>query len=291
VTTYIGTDLNDKKDVTGSQHAVGLEGNDNLDDGYNGPGETLEGNNDNDHLFFYGSAAGSIYGGGDNDALFGASGSDYLDGWSDDDYLDGNYVSDTNADNDELYGGGGIDGLYGRGGDDFLYGGNGSDKGQFQAAGSSTYLTNTLTAFIAGLYGGDSNDHIDGGAGNDDLHGGLGNDILQGGEDSDTFFFDSALTPVRNVDTILDFEVHIDKIALSKTIFGSSHITDGALSHGELHIGKGAHDKNDTIIYNPKTGAVSYDDDGNHHHGDPAVRFATLQKHLDLHNSDFIIVA
>ena len=110
MTTYIGTDLNDRKDVTGDQHAAGLEGNDNLDDGYNGPGETLEGNSDNDYLFFYNSAAGSIYGGNDNDALLGASGSDYLEGGSSNDYLDGNYVSETNADNDELYGGGGTDG-------------------------------------------------------------------------------------------------------------------------------------------------------------------------------------
>ena len=53
-------------------------------------------------------------------------------------------------------------------------------------------------------------------------------------------------------------------------------------------IGKKAHDGNDTIIYNAKNGKLFYDDGQGGH---AKVQFALLDKHLDLHNSDFIVVA
>ena len=289
--TYVGTDANNNADTSFFQHAVGLEGNDNLHDGYGLQTQTLEGNEGNDYLYFYvgtGSAFGSIYGGNGSDALWGVNGSDYIEGGSGNDYIDANWVSYTNADSDELYGGGGTDGIYGRGGDDFIYGGNGDDKGSFLAAGASTYSTNTLVSYTGGLYGGDGNDYIDGGNGNDDIYGGLGNDILHGDDGADTFFFDTALGPT-NVDLIKDFEVGLDKMALSLTIFTGITGTAGSpLSNGQFFLGKSAHDHNDHIMYNEKNGKLFYDDDGQG--GDSKVLIARLDKHLDLHASDFVLV-
>ena len=47
-------------------------------------------------------------------------------------------------------------------------------------------------------------------------------------------------------------------------------------------------DKSDTIIYNKKTGDLSYDDDGKG--GDPGAVFAHLDANLKLSNADFLIV-
>ena len=55
------------------------------------------------------------------------------------------------------------------------------------------------------LNGGNDNDTIYGGSGNDQIHGELGKDLLRGGDGLDTFFFDTPLDKVNNVDTMVKF--------------------------------------------------------------------------------------
>jgi Ca2+-binding RTX toxin-like protein len=66
------------------------------------------------------------------------------------------------------------------------------------------------------LSGGDDNDIIIGGKGNDILAGGLGGDQLSGGTGTDWFFFDDIQQSITDGrDSILDFELGVDKIAVS----------------------------------------------------------------------------
>jgi Ca2+-binding RTX toxin-like protein len=211
---------------------------------------------------FGGDGNDTLYGGDGNDALHGQNGNDIEYGGTGDDSVDGGPGDDI------LHGGLGNDSMQGGPGNDTMYGGEGNDT----------------------LFGGDDNDFIVGGSGDDQIHGQLGNDVLVGAKGADTFFFDTAPDKVTNVDTILDFEVGIDKIALSLAIFTGITGTAGtALSNGQFHLGKSAHDHNDHIMYNGKNGKLFYDDDGNH--SDHKVLIAHLDKHLDLHASDFILVA
>jgi subtilisin family serine protease/Ca2+-binding RTX toxin-like protein len=117
-----------------------------------------------------------------DDILISNSANDVLMG------MRGNDSLDSRLGNDSLFGGKGSDNLLGGSGDDALFGGRGADI----------------------LNGGDGDDILLGGNGDDFLNGGLGNDILTGGNGSDRFL----LNPDRGSDTILDFEVGIDKFAL-----------------------------------------------------------------------------
>ena len=92
-----------------------------------------------------------------------------------------------------LSGGLGNDTIRGFGGTDTLYGGAGNDL----------------------LDGGTRNDALFGGEGNDRLIGGDGFDVLTGGKGADVFVFDASFT--ASFDTITDFEIGIDKIAIANT--------------------------------------------------------------------------
>jgi len=56
-----------------------------------------------------------------------------------------------------------------------------------------------------------------------------------------------------------------------------------------LHIGKHAGDHNDFIVYDKKTGALSYDTDGSKHAVAP-IEFAHLDPHLHLKHGDFLVI-
>jgi Ca2+-binding RTX toxin-like protein len=160
---------------------------------------------------------------------------------------------------DYIDGGGGNDNLMGNGGNDTLIGGSGDDT-------------------------------LIGGLGNDTLIGGAGNDRLTGGNDTDYFFFNTALNASNNVDTITDFEQGTDKIQLSKSIF-TKLVTTGLLDN-QIYIG-GARDStptNDYIVYNESNGYLYYDADANGT-GAP-IQFATVQLGAGQHlsGSDFVIV-
>ena len=78
----------------------------------------------------------------------------------------------------------------------------------------------------------------------------------------------------------------MDRIALSAAIFAA---IGANLRSDEFHVGARAHDGSDRIVYDEKSGKLSYDEDGKGGH-DP-IQIALLDKHLDLHARDFIMVA
>jgi len=301
----VGDGLNNVIDTTAlpNSGAAGLNGNDRIYSASATIGNTFEGGQGADNIFFIGSASGSLYGGDGNDLVSGGDGQDAMYGGEGDDWLGGNWQSATTTDADSLYGGTGRDALFGDGGDDAIYGGAGDDKGQIATASPDT-VTDNLVDFTtnAGLYGGDGNDYLDGGAGDDFidggsgndeahggsgadlLHGGLGADAMFGGGGADKFIFDTALG-AGNIDAIGDLSrSQGDKIVLSAAIFGE--IGPG-LDKKEFALGNKAKDKNDYIIANQKKGTVAYDEDGKG--GEKAVVFATVEKGLKLAHTDFDI--
>ncbi|WP_404287247.1 hypothetical protein ACD578_18250 [Microvirga sp. RSM25] len=114
------------------------------------------------------------------------------------------------------------------------------------------------------LTGGAGNDILNGSNGNDRLSGGIDNDILTGGLGADSFVFDSTLSSTRNVDRIMDFKISEgDKILLSRSVFGNNVGEVGMLSEGAFREGTTAQDADDRIIYDPTTGKLYYDFNGN----------------------------
>jgi Ca2+-binding RTX toxin-like protein len=142
------------------------------------------------------------------------------------------------------------------------------------------------------IYGKGGNDALFGGDGNDWLFGGTGKDALTGGAGKDVFFFDTKPNKSTNIDTIKDFKVKDDSIylenAIFKTIGKGSATKPGALKSGYFYAGTKAHDKDDRLIYNKKTGALSYDADGT---GSQAqVQIAKLSKNLKMTHKDFFVI-
>jgi FG-GAP-like repeat/RTX calcium-binding nonapeptide repeat (4 copies) len=133
----------------------------------------------------------NLVGTDDSDTLIGGSGNDFISGRKASDSLDGGLG------NDSIYGGKGLDTLTGGSGDDILFGGRGTDNLDGGEGNDS-------------LYGGKANDTLLGGLGDDFLSGENGDDFLTGGSGNDRFL----LNPDSGSDTILDFEVGIDKFAL-----------------------------------------------------------------------------
>ncbi len=136
------------------------------------------------------------------------------------------------------------------------------------------------------LVGGRYNDQLKGGAGDDVLSGGLGRDYLTGGTGRDTFVFDTKLGK-SNVDKILDFNVKYDTIALDNAIFTKLG-KPGKLNKAFFEIGSKAGDKNDYVIYDNKTGKLSYDADGSGKA--KQVEIAQLDKNLKLTYHDFLVI-
>ncbi|MGP3699568.1 beta strand repeat-containing protein [Rhodobacter sp. NSM] len=158
---------------------------------------TLNGAAGNDTLFGYGG----------HDTLRGGEGDDYLRGDAGDDLLMGDAGDDRirgGAGDDRVRGGEGNDYLLGNAGNDLLIGGAGNDQ----------------------IGGGDGNDLLMGGDGNDLLFGALGNDTFVGGAGEDVFLFNTAPAS-DNVETIIDFEYGIDRIALLPSAFTFIPSPDG----------------------------------------------------------------
>ena len=135
------------------------------------------------------------------------------------------------------------------------------------------------------LYGEAGADTIDGGIGKDYIHGGAGADLLTGGADYDRFVFDTALNSGN--DRITDFSHTYDTIVLDQEVF-SAIKHDGYLKSSEFQVGAAAQDSADRIIYNPATGAIMYDPDGNGTAA--AVQFAQVNSGLNVTSTDFYIV-
>jgi Ca2+-binding RTX toxin-like protein len=101
--------------------------------------------------------------------------------------------------------------------------GNANDVAMTGGAGVNTFTGGAGKDTIDGgagndvLVGGAGNDTIIGGAGDDTITGGAGKDTLTGGAGADIFRFDDAAPTESNgvnQDTITDFEVGTDKIAV-----------------------------------------------------------------------------
>jgi Ca2+-binding RTX toxin-like protein len=157
-------------------------------------------------------------------------------------------------------------------------------------------VTGTATADV--LKGGSGKDTFKGGAGSDMLYGGSGNDKLWGDKGKDVFVFDTMLGTSStdrkvNFDTIKDFSVRDDSIYLDNMIFkklGSGTPSNPKqLSKAFFTIGDKAKDKNDYIVYNDKTGVLSYDADGSGR--GKAIEIAQLSKKLTtMTNKDFFVI-
>jgi serralysin len=295
---YINIEAGAVRDLAGNVYA-GIVNNTDLS--FNTTEYTATGN----------SSANTLNGTSGADKLYGMGGNDTLRGYEGDDLLDG---------------GSGYDTMYGGAGDDTYIFNSTSDRavelanegidtvrssvsltlpanvenlvltGTSSLTGTGNELDNTITGNSAAnrLYGRGGNDTLNGGAGNDTLYGeagddtlvgGLGNDVLVGGPGADAFVFNVALTSA-NRDTINDFNPIDDIFLLDRKVF--SALTLGALHPDQLRIGSAAQDADDRIIYNPSTGALSYDSDGVG--GAAALQFATLGKNLALTASDFEII-
>ncbi|MCB5206445.1 M10 family metallopeptidase C-terminal domain-containing protein [Methylovorus mays] len=139
-------------------------------------------------------------------------------------------------------------------------------------AANNALTGNDANNILRGLAG---NDSLNGGDGADTLYGGLGNDALTGGEGADVFVFDSKLG-AANVDTIDDFEVGVDKLQLSKTIFSKFTVAGGVSDENLLITNNSSQalDANDYLIFDATDGSLYYDKDGNG--AGVAVKFATL---------------
>jgi VCBS repeat-containing protein len=176
-------------------------------------------------------------------------------------YIDGNGGADLftlEAGNDVAFGDGGTDSFTGSQGNDMLFGGAEADT-------------------------------LNGSESNDILHGGAGSDSLTGGTGNDTFVFGATLG-VGNVDSIADFAVGSDTILLVSDALGpfAALADSGTLAASQFDYAGGGVDANTRIIYDPTTGALSYDVDGSG--GVAAVQFATLSANLvGLSNTNFLL--
>jgi predicted outer membrane repeat protein len=171
----------------------------------------------------------------------------------------GNDIVYSSAGDDRIYGSVGDDRLYGQYGDDIIVGGKGNDA----------------------LSGGSGSDRIAGQYGNDKITGGYGDDILSGGRGYDRFVFDN----LTSIDTVTDFDVRYDRIYLNHSVFNG--LATGQLGDSKLVVGWGAEHYYNHVIYNPATGDLSFDIDGNG--SVEAVTFASLKPWLDLTASDIYV--
>lgn len=158
-------------------------------------------------------------------------------------------------------------------------------SGEFPEIVDEPAIAPTPAASLA-LKGGRKADVLKGGTGDDLLNGGLGMDKLTGGGGADAFAFSTKLGST-NVDRILDFNHADDTISLSKAVFGK--LRKGVLSKDAFWTGTKAHDESDRIIYNEKTGALSYDADGSGKKY-AAIKFAQVKAGALLAADDFFVV-
>jgi SdrD B-like domain/Cellulose binding domain/RTX calcium-binding nonapeptide repeat (4 copies) len=131
---------------------------------------------------------------------------------------------------------------------------------------------------------------IIGNDGSNEIAGRAGKDVLTGNKGKDAFIFDTALSKA-NLDTITDFSVKDDKFYLDNAFFkklGSGTPTKPKQLNKNFFSLDNAKDKNDYLIYNKKTGVLSYDADGSGK--GQAVEFAKVKAGLELKFSHFYII-
>jgi Ca2+-binding RTX toxin-like protein len=281
---------------------IGADGDDNLygNEGVNG----LNGKDGNDQL----------YGGNIRDVMIGGRGDD---------------IGYGNGGDDLIVGGAGSDRLYGTGGADYIFGDEmpegfvlpSSFVGDFlwlqdertivasssMALGSNalnitatgkTALTLTGNSLNNVMIGNAGKNMITAVAGDDMISGGYGNDTLSGGSGKDVFVFDQKLGSSKtdrkvNFDTITDFKVRDDKFYLDNAVFkklGKGSLDKPShLNKNFFTVGTKAKDKNDYLIYNKKTGVLSYDADGSGSKA-KAIEFAKIDAGITLKHSQIYLI-
>jgi len=210
-----------------------------------------------------------------NDALTGTAGADVMRG------MRGNDTYTVNHAGDKV-----IEDGHRSGGVDTVKSSISFSLSGPNVSGAVEHLTLTGNAHINGT-GNYLSNTIIGNSGNNTLNGLHGNDTLRGGAGKDTFVFNTLPNAKTNVDKITDFNVRDDTVALDNSIFKAVG-ADGWLAASAFHTGTAAHDANDRVIYNPNTGALIYDYNGNAAGG--SVQFATLSPNLSLTHADFQII-
>jgi Ca2+-binding RTX toxin-like protein len=207
-----------------------------------------------------------------------------------------------NALDNQLFGNVGNNVLDGRAGADRMAGGLGNDTyivddaGDvvFEAADEGTDEVQSSVSFSLAngfidniiLAGSDDIDAT-GNALDNHITGNAGNNRLYGGDGNDSFRFDTALSPLTNVDTIIDFNVSDDTILLANAIFTALTVT-GTLAEAAFHIGPAAASTDHRIIYDNVSGDLFYDPNGDAAGG--SILFAHLLPGLALTFQDFLVI-
>jgi Ca2+-binding RTX toxin-like protein len=183
---------------------------------------------------------------------------------------------------------------------------NGTPKADRVVASAKAEIIDTKGGHDT-VYAKAGNDSIKGGNGNDRLHGEedhdllagqLGNDFLSGGKGKDTFVFDTRLAKTNqsnksyNFDKVADFNVKDDTFHLDNAVFKKlgkgTEAKPGQINKAYFQVGERADDRNDFIMFNKKTGVLSYDADGSGN--GQAIEFAQIKKGLAITYKDFFVI-
>ena len=141
------------------------------------------------------------------------------------------------------------------------------------------------------LFGELGNDTLSGAGGNDRLHGDLGRDRISTGSGKDVVVFDRRPSS-SNRDTITDFDPRKDSLYLDNAFFtklGKKGSLEKPVKLSKTYLEFDApNDANDYLIYNRKTGVLSYDADGNK--AGKAVEIAVFTNKPKLTYADFFVI-
>ena len=207
-----------------------------------------------------------------------------------------------NAGGNIINGGAGADLMVGAGGDDIYFVDNAGDVvsdapgGGFDTVFSSisfnldtlierVVAADTSATTALNFNGNEFTNEITGNNGSNMIDGRGGADLLFGNGGGDAFLFTTSLGG-GNIDSLPDFQPGVDRIYLDDAIFTT--LSAGALPAGAFTIGTAAGDADDRIVYNPVSGALLYDADGNG--AGAAIQFATLHEALAMTASDFQVI-
>jgi serralysin len=135
------------------------------------------------------------------------------------------------------------------------------------------------------LLGGASSDTLWGLDGNDTLNGGDGSDLLIGGAGNDDYLFTNVLGPA-NIDLVRGFVSGSDRVLIDDAIFTGLGL--GALSANAFQLGTTALDADDRILYDPVTGFLRFDADGNG--AGAALLFARLEGAPVIAATDIVVI-
>jgi Ca2+-binding RTX toxin-like protein len=219
--------------------------------------ENLDGGTGNDT--FTGDARANALSGFDGaDTLSGGDGADLLKGGAGVDVLDGGAGLDRADYRDAI--------------DAVVVALNGANTVQSTVGGAAADSLRNIETILAGsgadtLTGDNARNQLDGGSGSDTLSGKLGVDVLNGGADTatDWFIFDTALG-TNNTDTVRQFTLGTDKLVLDDDVFSRFTGTAGGstLSAANLVVRNDAValDANDYLLFDDRSGLLSYDADG-----------------------------